>query len=147
MKSNRAFTLIELLVVIAIIAILAAIVLVSLSSAQKKAKDARLTADMNQIRSAAQVINSTDGNYDKVDCTIGDIKKICDDIASPNVAGSAVTIYKDVTSGSTAYCAVHPLVSDATKCWCVDSNLISKQYPCTGTGAHTCTGTTSAKCE
>ena len=49
---NRGFTLIELLVVIAIIGILSGIVLTSVNSARISARDARRTADMNNIYKA-----------------------------------------------------------------------------------------------
>lgn len=49
---KRAFTLVELLVVISIIGILASVIFVSNENAQRKGRDARRKADLNQIKAA-----------------------------------------------------------------------------------------------
>ena len=74
------FTLIELLVVIAIIGILASIVLVAFPSANNKAKDARVLAAMTQLNKKAVAYYVENNNYTSFDCTLADVKPLCDDI-------------------------------------------------------------------
>lgn len=61
---KSGFTLIELLVVISIIGLLSSIVLAALSSARLKAQDARLISEMINLRTAAQLYQSSNGQYD-----------------------------------------------------------------------------------
>jgi len=127
-KKKRGFTLIELLVVIAIIGILAAIVLVSLGGARDKAKNARITADIEQIRSIAELIYDTASPNDyTLLCTTGEIlngsptetaygaqlTSIATDVNNQNGAdGSVPTCYAD----SEDYCVSATLAGGETVC-------------------------------
>ena len=116
-KKKKGFTLIELLVVIAIIGILASIVLVSLSGAKNRAKDARITADLNQVRSMGELISSSDGNYSAV-LTNADVNTIYTDISAQG--GANILRTGDVNG----YCMEVKLLSG--KWGCVNSGLIAK---------------------
>lgn len=61
-KTKRGFTLFELLVSISIIAILTALATVSYGVAQRKARDARRTQDMDAMRKAQELYYSQN-NY------------------------------------------------------------------------------------
>jgi len=104
MTPKKGFTLIELLVVIAIIGILASIVLVSLGGARGKARDARIQADLTQIRSIAEMISDDCGGYDASGCTVPADQSLCDagntlNTAVANTYGSQLlTIETDIDS-------------------------------------------------
>lgn len=140
MQKNRAFTLIELLVVIAIIAILAAIVLVSLNSAQARAKDARVTATMNQIRTDAQTYFSSNDNYTnyKTDANYNWTK------LSGDITSQGETVTMTIGTDVTKYCAYVQYPSNDARWWCIDSNLTSKQVTANPSAA--CTAAAAPAC-
>jgi general secretion pathway protein G len=140
MKKSKGFTLIELLVVIAIIGILSAIVLVSLSGARDRARDARIQADMYQLRSVAETLFSADNNYSRVTTSQSDIYTLYSDIDAQNGTNANLTI----TTTSTAYCGYAQLNSG--KYCCVDSQLKSTCNITTAPGNNDCTNSTNPHC-
>jgi len=60
---KKGFTLIELLVVSTIIIVLMSIGIVSYRGAQKKSRDAKRKADLEQVRSALEMYRSDKGSY------------------------------------------------------------------------------------
>ena len=139
MNKNKGFTLIELLVVIAIIVILASIVLVGIQSATKKAKDARIIADISQIRTQQEVIFSSANSYlDDEDTTPtaytgSEIEKLVKDITAQ---GGTVTINADANH----YCVYSTLIETSGSVQCIDSEGNSKKLTAAPTA--TCNDTT-----
>lgn len=130
--NKRGFTLIELLVVIAIIGILSGLIIVNLSGAQNAAKDAKIKADLDQIRAAAEVYKANNDYYavttarvDATTCdlatsfllTNGDGDKACDD-AVAQLAGNLLVNISTGTGTSATYCVSKLLNSGGT--FCVD---------------------------
>jgi len=62
-RTSRGFTLIEMLIVIVVIAILALIVIPRLLGAGRKAKEAALKGDLQQLRNAIQQFEADCGDY------------------------------------------------------------------------------------
>ena len=142
---KKGFTLIELLVVIAIIGILAGIVLVALGGARTRAQDARIQAEMTQIRTIGEIFFSgqSPNTYTGL-CADLDVTTLQADILTQGGTGFDCIVS---TGGAgeplagAAYCVEVQLNSD--QFWCVDSLLRSAQYgaspaTCAIGAAHTC---------
>ena len=121
-NNKKGFTLIELLVVIAIIGILSGTVIVSMSGAQDSAKNARIQAGMDQLRSVAEVYRLLhnnkykDGTNHFANAVGGDGLLISGDITA---AGGSLTV--NVSTDGTAYCMSSPLNGTDAGFICMDS--------------------------
>ena len=136
-NNKKGFTLIELLVVIAIIGILSGTVIVSMSGAQDSAKNARIQAGMDQLRSAAEVyrlLKGTYGNDATNFTTTGDGLLISQDIES-SATGGDLTV--EISTDGTAYCMSSSLNGTGAGFICMDS---------TGKAGKTASACTSHTC-
>lgn len=133
-KNKKGFTLIELLVVIAIIGILSGLIIVNLSGAQNAAKDAKIKAMMDQLRTSAEVYKATTGNGAYGSAAIAgqatcahantflasgsDAWKACEEILTAKAGGGAVLIHS--STGVTGKYCVSKVLNDLS-IFCVDS--------------------------
>jgi prepilin-type N-terminal cleavage/methylation domain-containing protein len=113
---QKGFTLIELLVVVAIIGILAAIILASLGGARGKARLARATGELSNLRAAQELYYSINGEYD-ASFTNGEtgIKNIITSLKAYDPSSKGFT---DTNATGWAYYLTSP---DGT-IYCSDSN-------------------------
>lgn len=86
-----------------------------LGGARAKAKDARITSDIGQLRAKAELIYSDKGSYNKFSCSYdNETETLCSDVSSQ---GGNVVIH----SSSNKYCAYSNLVS-SQDFYCIDSS-------------------------
>ena len=145
MNLKKGFTLIELLVVIAIIGILSSVVLASLNSARGKGADAAIKANLNGIRSQAELYYETlnppsyaaaaFATTTAAGCTGASAGVFSDpnikaaittaaaNAGTANIAGgTGVSIACGAaTANSTYWMVAVPLKSDSSKVFCVTS--------------------------
>jgi prepilin-type N-terminal cleavage/methylation domain-containing protein len=131
---KRGFTLIELLVTIAIIGSLASIVIGALSLARDKAYDTKIKSNLSNMRSAAALYYTENGNYGvevSDDCAAGmfaedNMSDVLDSVIDAN-GGDTVNLdcyTSDSTAGSTSntWAVSSPLRQNTSEFWCTDSN-------------------------
>ena len=114
-KNKKGFTLIELLVVIAIIGILSGVVLVNLGGESEKAKNARIKANMAQLRTLMESDRaaSTTLSYRDPD-TVG--ATLITDMTTKTGGSQFIG---EASGGK--WCAEVKLVGTVANYWCVDS--------------------------
>ena len=138
-SSTKGFTLLELLVVIAIIGILSSVVLASLTTARTKAYDAKVKAQLSNIRAAAELYFNSKLSYgtstywvSNGTTTNGCSGGMFQDTAS-GLQGLSISVNYPVgentivcNSNGSAY-AVSDNLSATSTYWCVDNTGSSKQ--------------------
>lgn len=130
----KGFTLIEVLVVIVIIGALSAIVLSASNSARVKSQDLAIKANLDSIKTSAELYHSTHGNYglyhEPGNCDTDylylypPIKSALDE-AKMNSNGTAICKGGDLTGYflyATSWAISVPLKSNPSLNWCVDSD-------------------------
>ena len=105
---NKGFTLIELLVVIAIIGILSSVVIASLTSAKEKGDIASIKANLANVRTQAEILRDTYGNFDAV-CGISATQ-------DPVIAAAIAEVDTRNRSGSV-------VCGDGSSAWAIASDL------------------------
>ncbi len=125
---NKGFTLIEMLVVVAVIGLLSSVILTALGPAKDKAKDSRITQEVNQVRSLAETMYN--GNYrtlpqlpSVIEIGNQNLKELADDIT---LQGGALTIINPAPyKAYSAYSKLNTILGDSSnptiQYYCIDS--------------------------
>ena len=117
-KSKEGFTLIEMLVVVAVIGLLSSVILVALGPAKEKAKDSRITQEVNQVRALAETFYN--GNYvilpqlpPVIEISNQNLKELADDI---KLQGGELSIINPAPfKAYTAYSKLNTKLGDAAE--------------------------------
>lgn len=143
MNLKKGFTLIELLVVVAIIGILAAIILSASQRARNEGADAGIKANLNTVRSVAELYYLNNGNFYLPAGTGADFgpatcpttynaggtnmfaqsRNIIDAVAQAASLGSGVTY---CANSANNWAMAVGIKTDATQSWCIDTNGAAK---------------------
>lgn len=101
-KSTPGFTLVELLIVIAIIGLLATLAIVSLTTAQRKARDTKRIADLNQLQNAVELYYSENAAYPDSNVATTDTWSEFGTVIGPYITNVPIDP-TNATSGGVAY--------------------------------------------
>lgn len=139
MKRSHGFTLLEVLVSATIIAVMTAVGMVSYSSVNKRSRDVKRRADLEQIRSALEMYRSDNGQYPN----IGGGFLNTSGLSTALVTGGYMPAVPDdpATTGNYYYDAIS--TSGVYSSYCICGNL---ETITTGSQT-TCTVTLPAACD
>lgn len=129
--STKVIIGLAILGLIALAGIPTAVTLISLRGARTKARDARITSEMGQLRVKMELVSSKEGGYNELSCSYdAEIQSLCDDIDTQCTQGTcagddAQGGPEDVTihSSEKDYCAYTPL--NEGEYYCIDSSGVS----------------------
>jgi len=128
-KKTKGFTLVELLIVIAIIGILSSVVLSNLSGARTKAYDAKVQAQLSNIRQSAEIYYISNVNYGASTgyCNVGMFADTASGMSNLTISVNYPVGENTILCNSkgTSW-AVSDNLASSTTYWCVDNTGASK---------------------